>query len=113
MVKIYVVPCDSAPRSYGSAILNAGRGRLMDQSKNETARPTAGDQIGVDNEHQSPLPSQDSAIGSVPGGEADEKVGDGGLLYRPHPYPGRLIAVEGIDGSGKSTQLLLLERWLR
>jgi dTMP kinase len=36
-----------------------------------------------------------------------------GLLYHPHPYPGRLIAVEGIDGSGKSTQLLLLDRWLR
>jgi dTMP kinase len=34
------------------------------------------------------------------------------LLTRPHPYRGRLIAVEGIDGSGKSTQLLLLERWL-
>jgi dTMP kinase len=33
-------------------------------------------------------------------------------LRRPHSYPGRLIAVEGIDGSGKSTQLLLLERWL-
>jgi dTMP kinase len=34
------------------------------------------------------------------------------LLTRPHPYPGRLIVVEGIDGSGKSTQLQLLQKWL-
>src|ERR1700750_3165433 len=26
--------------------------------------------------------------------------------------PGRLIAVEGLDGSGKSTQIYLLKRWL-
>src|SRR5438094_299775 len=27
-------------------------------------------------------------------------------------YPGRLIAVEGLDGSGKSTQIYLVKRWL-
>jgi dTMP kinase len=31
----------------------------------------------------------------------------------PHIYPGRLIAAEGLDGSGKSTQLQLLGFWLR
>jgi dTMP kinase len=35
-----------------------------------------------------------------------------GSVLTPHPYPGKLIIVEGIDGSGKSTQLLLLHKWL-
>lgn len=34
------------------------------------------------------------------------------LFEQEHPYPGRLIIVEGIDGSGKSTQLQLLQKWL-
>jgi dTMP kinase len=33
-------------------------------------------------------------------------------LTTPHEYPGKLIVVEGIDGSGKTTQLGLLAKWL-
>ncbi len=33
-------------------------------------------------------------------------------LYEQSPYPGKLIVVEGIDGSGKSTQAQLLQKWL-
>jgi len=34
-------------------------------------------------------------------------------FFLPNRGPGRLIIVEGIDGSGKSTQLALLSQWLR
>jgi len=41
-------------------------------------------------------------------------VNPGGVFGRiPNPYPGKLFIVEGIDGSGKSTQLGLLAQWLR
>src|SRR6201997_5089618 len=33
-------------------------------------------------------------------------------LMKPHDYPGKLFVVEGIDGSGKTTQLGLLAKWL-
>lgn len=33
-------------------------------------------------------------------------------MYSKHSFPGRLFIVEGIDGSGKSTQLSLLHKWL-
>jgi dTMP kinase len=33
-------------------------------------------------------------------------------LTAPHEYPGKLFVVEGIDGSGKTTQLALLAKWL-
>jgi dTMP kinase len=63
-----------------------------------------------------PRPSRRVATGRGEGRSTTPRVlksvGKLRKLQRPHPYPGRLIAVEGIDGSGKSTQLLLLERWL-
>src|SRR5947199_7302644 len=34
-------------------------------------------------------------------------------LSAPHEYPGKLFVVEGIDGSGKTTQLGLLAKWLK
>src|SRR5471030_905410 len=34
-------------------------------------------------------------------------------LFVPNRYRGKLIVVEGIDGSGKSTQMSLLSQWLR
>jgi dTMP kinase len=40
------------------------------------------------------------------------QIGNGSPL-QPHSYPGRLIAAEGLDGSGKSTQLQLLQFWLQ
>ena len=33
-------------------------------------------------------------------------------LMQPHEYPGKLFVVEGIDGSGKTTQLGLMAKWL-
>ncbi len=34
------------------------------------------------------------------------------MTFSERGFPGRLIAVEGLDGSGKSTQIHLVKRWL-
>ncbi|HEV8340879.1 MAG TPA: thymidylate kinase [Candidatus Binatia bacterium] len=39
-------------------------------------------------------------------------MSSGMKMYGKHRFPGRLFIVEGIDGSGKSTQLSLLHKWL-
>ena len=52
---------------------------------------------------------------SVPSGSASDSVAalPSPEMLTPHVgLPGRLIIVEGIDGSGKSTQLDLLRKWL-
>jgi dTMP kinase len=35
------------------------------------------------------------------------------IHYGEHEFPGKLFIVEGTDGSGKSTQLMLLHQWLK
>lgn len=44
--------------------------------------------------------------------EAATKTEEKRAKASPRPYSGALVVVEGIDGSGKSTQLHLLKRWL-
>lgn len=34
------------------------------------------------------------------------------VFEKKHEYPGKLFIVEGVDGSGKSTQISLLKKWL-
>ena len=44
--------------------------------------------------------------------ELMQMKGDSGKKTPAQPIPGKLIAVEGLDGSGKSTQIYLVKRWL-
>jgi dTMP kinase len=38
---------------------------------------------------------------------------DGAAFLQPHAFAGKLIAAEGLDGSGKSTQFHLLQFWFQ
>ena len=53
-----------------------------------------------------------TAIESTPAAPVKMTAATPPVLEPARGYPGALIVVEGIDGSGKSTQLYLLKRWL-
>jgi len=53
-----------------------------------------------------------SAIEQSPANPVETSEEPSQRLEPSRKYPGALIVVEGIDGSGKSTQLYLLKRWL-
>jgi hypothetical protein len=55
-----------------------------------------------------PLP----AVDLLPSNHAEITDESSEKLPPSKKYPGALIVVEGIDGSGKSTQLYLLKLWL-
>jgi len=53
-----------------------------------------------------------TATVTTPAAPIELPRGSHDLLEPARAYPGALVVVEGIDGSGKSTQLYLLKRWL-
>jgi len=56
--------------------------------------------------------SPETAIGAPDAGQPGQYYGRG-IPYLPiNGYPGKLIAIEGTDGVGRSTQILLLREWL-
>jgi len=61
-------------------------------------------------------PSSDAPDAPAPGPNGESPAGGyygRGIPYLPiHGYPGKLIAIEGTDGVGRSTQIQLLREWL-
>src|SRR5215470_5478619 len=59
------------------------------------------------------MENQDTAVKAPPRPDASKTtLPQPGRPVPSRAYPGALIVVEGTDGSGKSTQLYLLKRWL-
>ena len=57
-------------------------------------------------------PSEE-AVGGASGGMQPGRYYGRGIPYLPiNEYPGKLIAIEGTDGVGRSTQIQLLREWL-
>src|SRR6202035_122993 len=57
--------------------------------------------------------SSDAEAGGANGGIQPGRYYGQGIPYLPlHSYPGKLIAIEGTDGVGRSTQIQLLREWL-
>jgi len=58
-------------------------------------------------------PTQDALAPGANGGIQPGRYYGRGLPYLPlDDYPGRIIAIEGSDGVGRSTQIRLLRQWL-
>ncbi len=45
--------------------------------------------------------------------QMDREIGVGVSALQPNPYPGKLIALEGLDGAGTTSQAARLAEWLR
>jgi len=58
-------------------------------------------------------PSDENALGGANGGIQAGRYYGRGVPYLPmKDYPGKLIAIEGTDGVGRTTQIQLLREWL-
>jgi len=58
-------------------------------------------------------PSDSASLDGANGGIQPGRYYSRGIPYLPiDGYPGKLIAIEGTDGVGRSTQIQLLREWL-
>jgi dTMP kinase len=101
-----------APASHGPASNSAIGDTLRDTVDTAGLEPAAADpgDLACAGPLESRTPRRRTPRRSSVSNQLGHAVVD--TLGTHHPYPGRLIVVEGIDGSGKTTQLGLLAKWL-